>query len=38
LGCTWSLASAGFGCAIALKTGNAAAVNSSSLLFSRSRS
>jgi len=38
LGCAWSLASAGFGCAIALKTDNPAAVNSNSLLFSGSRS
>jgi ABC-2 type transport system permease protein len=33
LGCAWSLAFAGFGYAIALKTGNPAAVNSSFLLF-----
>lgn len=33
LGCTWSLAFAGFGYAIALKTGNPAAVNSSFILF-----
>jgi ABC-2 type transport system permease protein len=33
LGCLWSLAFAGFGYAIALKTGNPAAVNSSFLLF-----
>lgn len=32
-GCAWSLAFAGFGYAIALKTGNPAAVNSSFLLF-----
>ena len=33
LGCAWSLAFAAFGYAIALKTGNPAAVNSSFLLF-----
>ena len=33
MGCAWSLAFAGFGYAIALKTGNPAAVNSSFLLF-----
>jgi ABC-2 type transport system permease protein len=33
MGCLWSLAFAGFGYAIALKTGNPAAVNSSFLLF-----
>jgi ABC-2 type transport system permease protein len=33
MGCAWSLALAGFGYAIALKTGNPAAVNSSFLLF-----
>lgn len=33
LGCAWSLAFAGFAYAIALKTGNPAAVNSSFLLF-----
>jgi ABC-2 type transport system permease protein len=33
LGCAWSLAFAGFGYAIALKTGNPAAVQSSFLLF-----
>jgi ABC-2 type transport system permease protein len=33
LGCLWSLAFAGFGYAIALKSGNPAAVNSSFLLF-----
>jgi ABC-2 type transport system permease protein len=33
LGCCWSLAFAAFGYAIALKTGNPAAVNSSFLLF-----
>ena len=33
LGCAWSLAFAGFGYAIALKTGNPAAVSSSFLLF-----
>ena len=33
LGALWSLAFAGFGYAIALKTGNPAAVNSSFLLF-----
>jgi ABC-2 type transport system permease protein len=33
LGCMWSLAFAGFGYAIALKTGNPAAVNSSFMLF-----
>jgi ABC-2 type transport system permease protein len=33
VGCLWSLAFAGFGYAIALKTGNPAAVNSSFLLF-----
>ena len=33
LGCTWSLSFAAFGYAIALKTGNPAAVNSSFLLF-----
>jgi ABC-2 type transport system permease protein len=33
LACLWSLAFAGFGYAIALKTGNPAAVNSSFLLF-----
>ena len=33
MGCLWSLACAGFGYAIALKTGNPAAVNSSFLLF-----
>jgi ABC-2 type transport system permease protein len=33
MGCLWSLAFAGFGYAIALKTGDPAAVNSSFLLF-----
>lgn len=33
LGCAWSLAFAGFGYAIALRTGNPAAVNSTFLLF-----